>query len=196
MSGIEVTKAIRQKEKQTGGRIPIVATTASAMKEDRERSLEAGMDAYISKPIEREILFETIDRLTGNPIEARTGKADALSFDPVFDVGTVLDSLDGDSELLREVAGIFLAQAPKHMEKIRAAISDQDAKVLARAAHALKGSAANLLAQGVVTAASQLEEFGRAGSVAGCKEILVSLEVELRKLEAALGEFEKEFARA
>jgi hypothetical protein len=53
-----------------------------------------------------------------------------------------------------------------------------------------------LLAQGVVTAASQLEEIGRAGSVAGCKEILVSLEEELRKLEAALGEFEKEFARA
>ena len=196
MSGIEVAKAIRQKEKQTGGRIPIVATTASAMKEDRERTLEAGMDAYISKPIEREILFEAIDRLTGNPIEAGPGETGTRPFDPVFDAGAVLDSLDGDSELLREVAGIFLAQSPKHMEKIRAAISDQDAKVLARAAHALKGSAANLLAQGVVTMASQLEEIGRAGSVAGCKEILVSLEEELRKLEAALREFEKEFARA
>ena len=65
MSGLEVTAAIRRKEKDTGEHIPIVATTASAMKEDKERCLEAGMDGYISKPIEREILFETIDRVDG-----------------------------------------------------------------------------------------------------------------------------------
>jgi len=196
MSGIEVTEAIRRKEKMTGGHIPIIATTASAMIEDRERCLKAGMDAYISKPIEREVLFETIDMLTGNSNQANYGDANPRSYDPVFDAGAVLDSLGGDSELLREVAGIFLAQAPMHMEKIRAGISDQDPKALERAAHALKGSAANLLAQGVVVAASKLEEIGRAGSLAGSKEVLVSLEEELEKLETALGEFEKEYARA
>src|SRR5271169_3467243 len=141
------------------------------------------MDAYISKPIEREVLFETIERLTGYTKEAKPGDSDVRSYDPVFDVGAVLDSFDGDSELLREVAGIFLAQSPKHMEKIRGAISDQDPKVLERAAHALKGSAANLLAQGVMEAASKLEEIGRVGSVAGSKEALVLLEEELQKLE-------------
>ena len=196
MSGIEVTAAIRRKEKDTGGHIPIIATTASAMKEDRERCLDAGMDAYISKPIERDVLFETIDMLTGYSKEAKPDEAETRTFDPVFDVSAVLDSLDGDSELLREVAGIFLVQSTKHMEKIRGAISDQDPKVLERAAHALKGSAANLLAQGVVEAASKLEEIGRAGSVAGSKEALAPLEEELRKLEMALGEFEKEYARA
>ena len=196
MSGIEVTAAIRRKEKETGGHIPIIATTASAMKEDKERCLEAGMDAYISKPIEREVLFETIGALTGCSKAAKPDEAGIQSFDPVFDVAAVLDSLDGDSELLREVAGIFLAQSTKHMEKIRSAISDQDAKILERAAHALKGSAANLLAQGVVNAASKLEEIGRSGSVSGANEALVSLEEELRKLELALGEFEKEYARA
>jgi PAS domain S-box-containing protein len=195
MSGVEVTAAIRLKEKDTGEHIPIIATTASAMKEDRELCLEAGMDAYISKPIEREVLFATIDMLTGFSKEAKPGDEDAQSCDPVFDLGAVLDSLDGDSELLREVAGIFLAQTPKHMEKIRRAISDQDAKLLQRAAHALKGSAANLLAQGVVDAAFRLEGIGRAGSVDGSKEALVSLEVELGKLKLALGEFEKEYAR-
>jgi two-component system, sensor histidine kinase and response regulator len=114
----------------------------------------------------------------------------------VFDVGTALDSLDGDFELLREVAGIFLAQSPKHMERIRGAISDRDPKILQRAAHALKGSAANLLAQGVVEAASQLEEIARGGSVAGSKEALVSLEEELGKLELALGDFEEEYAKS
>ena len=198
MSGVEVTAVIRRKEKEknTGEHIPIIAATASAMKEDRERCLEAGMDAYISKPIEREVLFETIDMLTGYSKETRLDDAEARSYDPVFDVGAVLDSLDGDFELLREVAGIFLAQVPKHMERIRGAVSGQDANVLERAAHALKGSADNLLAQGVVQAASKLEEIGRVGTVTGSKEALVSLEEELGKLELALGEFEKEYARS
>ena len=69
-------------------------------------------------------------------------------------------------------------------------------RVVQRAAHALKGSAANLLAQGVMEAALKLEEIGRAGSVAGAKEALVTLEEELGKLESALGEFEKEYARS
>jgi two-component system, sensor histidine kinase and response regulator len=82
------------------------------------------------------------------------------------------------------------------MEKIRRGISDQDPEILKRSAHALKGSAANLLAQGVMEAALKLEEMGRSGSVAGSSEALVSLEEELRKLESALGEFEKEYARS
>ncbi len=196
MSGLEVTEAIRASEKNTGKHIPIIATTASAMKEDRELCLNAGMDAYISKPIERDILFETIDRLTGYNKESKRGAGGVRTTDPVFDVGAVLDSLDGDSELLREIAGIFLAQCPKHVEKIRAAISGGDAKILERGAHALKGAAANLLAEGVVGAASKLEEIGRSGSVAGAKELLGSLEEELGKLQHALGEFEKVFARA
>jgi PAS domain S-box-containing protein len=196
MSGLEVTAAIRRKEKDTGEHIPIIATTASVMKEDRERCIEAGMDAYISKPIEREVLFETIDMLTGYSKEAKLGDPGSRSCHPVFDAGAALDSLEGDSELLREIAVIFLAQSPKHMERIREAVSNRDPKLLERAAHALKGAAANLLAQGVVEAASKLEEIGRASSVAGSKEALVSLEEELGKLQLALGEFEKEYARS
>jgi PAS domain S-box-containing protein len=197
MSGVEITEAIRtrEKEKNSGEHIPIIATTASAMKEDKERCLAAGMDAYISKPIEREVLFETIDTLTGHSREAKAGDPDTRTYDPVFDLGAVLDSLDGDFELLREVAGIFLTQAPKHMEKIRRAISDQDPNALVRGAHALKGSAENLFARGVVQSASQLEEIGRVGSVPGSEDGLAALEEELGKLEMALGKFEKEFAR-
>jgi two-component system, sensor histidine kinase and response regulator len=196
MSGLEVTAAIRQKEKDTGEHIPIIATTASVMKEDRERCLEAGMDGYISKPIEREVLFETIDKLTGYSKQAKLGVAGSRSYDPVFDVDAVLDSLEGDSELLREITVIFLAQSPKHMEKIREGVSKRDPKLLEHAAHALKGSASNLLAQGVVEAASKLEEIGRAGYVAGSRQALVLLEEELGKLRLALGAFEKEYARS
>jgi PAS domain S-box-containing protein len=196
MSGIEVTAAIRSKEQSTGEHIPIIATTASAMKEDRERCLDAGMDAYLSKPIEREVLFETIDALTGYSKDPKPTQGSHRSHDPVFDVDAALMSLDGDIDLLREITGIFLAQVPRHMEKIREAISSRDPKLLARAAHGLKGAAANLLAQGVVETASKLEEIGRAGYVAGSQQALVALEEELGKLQSALGEFEKEYAQS
>jgi CheY-like chemotaxis protein len=61
MSGLEVTAAIRLKERTTGEHIPIVATTASAMKEDRERCLAAGMDAYLSKPIRAQELIQAVE---------------------------------------------------------------------------------------------------------------------------------------
>jgi CheY-like chemotaxis protein len=60
MNGFEATEAIRQQERERGGRVPIVAVTAHALKGDRERCLEAGMDAYVSKPIRQEELYEAI----------------------------------------------------------------------------------------------------------------------------------------
>src|SRR6202040_2508520 len=64
MGGFEATKAIRQLEEATGRHIPIIALTAHAMKGDRERCLEAGMDDYLTKPIQKAALFEAIQRAT------------------------------------------------------------------------------------------------------------------------------------
>ena len=66
MGGFEATALIREKEKNRAGRIPIIALTAHAMKGDRERCLDAGMDDYVSKPIQAKELFETIDRMATN----------------------------------------------------------------------------------------------------------------------------------
>jgi len=196
MSGIDVTQAIRRKEKEVGGHIPIIATTASAMKEDRERCLEAGMDAYLSKPFEKEMLYKTIDELTNVSKDAEFADTSVPSGGkPALDLNAALDSLDGDAELLREVAVIFLAQSPKHLEKIREAVSARDPRGLERAAHALKGQAAYLMAETTVELASRLEEIGRAGSIAGSAQALAMLEVELGKLQASLAELEREYAR-
>jgi HPt (histidine-containing phosphotransfer) domain-containing protein len=148
----------------------------------------------LAKPIEKDALYETMDFLTGSSEEDTRGSTATRSQNPVFDLGAALDSLDGDTELLREIVGISMTQFPKHMEKIREGISARNPKILEHAAHSLKGTGANLLAQGVMEAASRLEEIGRAGSVAGSKEALVKLEEELTKLQVALREFEKEYA--
>jgi len=63
MDGLEATRVIRARERGTGRHLPILAMTAHALKGDRERCLEAGMDGYIAKPIRAEELFDAIDRL-------------------------------------------------------------------------------------------------------------------------------------
>jgi CheY-like chemotaxis protein len=63
MDGFETTEIIRAREKSSGTRVPIIALTAHAMKGDEERCLEAGMDAYVSKPIRVDELFAAIDRV-------------------------------------------------------------------------------------------------------------------------------------
>ncbi len=196
MSGIEVTEAIRGKEKDTGKHIPIIAMTASALNEDRERCLAAGMDAYLTKPIDREALFNTMDELADDSEETNRSDSRAKSHDPVFDLSAALDALEGDSNLLGEIVEISLRQFPKHMENIRVGVAGQDPKALEHAAHALKGSAANLLARKVMEAAARIEEIGKAGSTLVPKEDLASLENELAKLQVALGEFEKDYARS
>jgi len=204
MSGIEVAVAIRAREKEraNGERVPIIATTASAIKEDKELCFSAGMDAYLSKPIERAALYAAIDELTGRASpgsasnQPATPAASRRAEGEVFDRAAVLDMLDGDSDLLHEIVGIFLTRCPNQMEKIREAVSVREPKSLERAAHALKGSAANLLARGVVEAAAKLEEIGRANEFDGSGAALQALEAEVLKLEAALGKSEKEYARS
>ena len=194
MSGIEVTAAIREKEKGTGRHIPIIATTASAMKEDKDRCLEVGMDAYLAKPIDKNALFETMETLVGALQPPQPAGDRVRPANPVFDPAVALESLDGDFDLLREIVGISLTQFTKHIQNIRDGVEKQDPKLLERAAHALKGTAANLLATGVVDAASRLEEMGRGASFAGSAEALQMVETETSKLQQALEEFEKEFA--
>ena len=195
MSGIEVTAAIREKEKGTDRHTPIIATTASAMQEDQDRCFEVGMDAYLAKPIDRKALFEAIDLLMGCSPDIKNKNGSDRPAKHVFDAAMVLESLDGDFDLMREIVGISLTQFSKHMQNIQDGISKENPKLLERAAHALKGTAANLHASGAMETAAQLEEMGRAGYLSGSKEALLSLEAEIAKLRRALGEFEKEFTQ-
>jgi two-component system sensor histidine kinase/response regulator len=189
MNGLEATRAIRDIECGTGRHVPIVAMTAHAMSGDRERCLEAGMDDYLTKPIRAEALVTYVERLTMSentkPSIEQTSSAPAQS-DQVLDLQEALDRVDGDRELLSEIANLFLADADEMMDVVRKAVEAKDGPALHRAAHRLKGSVVTFAAAPAADAALVLELLGRDGQVDGAPEALKRLEVEIARLVDAL----------
>ncbi len=188
LSGLEATAAIREKEKASGGHVPIIAMTAHAMKDDRKRCLEAGMDAYVSKPIRPEVLFEAIDGLRPLAPGAETGAPREEGLSEAVDQTALMSYLGGDVELLKEVVRLFLAESPRCLSQIRKAIRDRDQKSLESASHALKGSVGNLFAQPATEAAWALERMGREGNLAAAEEAYATLEKEIGRLQLALAD--------
>jgi len=162
MGGFEATAAIRAMEQDRGSRLPIVAMTAHAMKGDRERCLAAGMDEYLTKPLDPRQLCSLVEQI----VDGHRSTADAGP--PMPDVpAQVLARVGGDRQLLAEISRLFVDDAPRHLERIRQALDTRDAESLRRAAHGLKGAAANFDAEAVVDAARTLEEIGRTGTFDG-----------------------------
>lgn len=104
----------------------------------------------------------------------------------VLDTESALDRLEGDIELLRELAQSFRENAEEMLARVRDACARRRAEDLRQAAHSLKGSAANLSALAVVAAAQQLEQLGVSGDANGCGDLLAVLETEMRRLDEAL----------
>ncbi|HEX9002624.1 MAG TPA: response regulator [Blastocatellia bacterium] len=181
MDGFEATASIREQERATGNHLPIIAMTAHAMKGDRERCLEAGMDEYISKPIQSEELFRLIAELV--PISEQPKQEPGAV---VFDQAAALAQVEGDQELLAELVELFIADCPRLLAEIRQAIAQGQALALAHAAHSLKGAASNFRASGVVVLTQQLEDLARAEKLAEAATVSVSLEAEVGRLNAAL----------
>jgi CheY-like chemotaxis protein len=157
MGGFEATAAIRAREQQRGGHIRIVAMTARALRGDRERCLEAGMDDYVSKPIEPASLFAAVESRVAIRLDAPIDPAPATG---AIDRGDLLQRLGGDAALVCEVARLFVEDCPSRIEAIGAAVAARDAERLRTSAHALKGAAGNLSARALADAALTLERMG------------------------------------
>ncbi|HMF97949.1 MAG TPA: response regulator, partial [Vicinamibacterales bacterium] len=182
MGGFEATAAIRAMENARDARIPIVAMTAHAMKGDRERCLAAGMDEYLTKPLDPRQLCALVERIVDG--EPPTGAAAEVA---VPDVPTqVLARVGGDRQLLAEISRLFVDDAPRHLERIRQALDARDGESLRRAAHGLKGAAANFDAEGVVDAARTLEEIGRTGRFDQLEQAWQALAFETYRLISVL----------
>ena len=178
MDGLEATAAIRKWERKAGTHIPIIAMTAHAMKGDRERCLEAGMDGYTSKPIRIKDLEQVISELVPTASTKRhTTKLDERH--PVIDHHALLEGFDGNRGLLKEMARLFLADYPRRVEEIKESIRRGNATALERAAHALKGSVGNFAAKEASAMAQRLEDLGRDGQLDAAGEGFIALESEL-----------------
>jgi two-component system, sensor histidine kinase and response regulator len=158
MDGLEATRTIRIRERETGEHIPIIGVTAQAMKGDRQRCLDAGMDVYLPKPVRAALLHNAIDKIIGprpgNPengvpesqppatSEKSVNESKSVQSDKkaIVDWDSALDLVGGDSDLLKTVAEAFLEECPALLERMEQAIADGDGDSLRLAAHTLKNA--------------------------------------------------------
>ena len=184
MDGYEATAEIRRREREgSGGRTPVIAMTANAMQGDREKSLEAGMDDYLSKPVKPEDLDEVLRRWV-SPAYAQGTESDPAPDasenrsdlrDPIDH--SLLDRLrdlqqDGEPDILVELVDAFLSDVPARLETLRGAVEGGDEKSVERNAHTLKGSAQNMGAVRMSEICAGLEEAGRSGELARAPQLL------------------------
>jgi signal transduction histidine kinase/CheY-like chemotaxis protein len=181
LSGYDATRAIRQIEAATGARTPIVAMTARAMQGDRQRCLDAGMDDYISKPIQGKLLVEVINRTVASPADP----LDACS-PPAIDEAAALALADGDPALLREVKDLCVAETPSLLDEIDRALSAAQPAALSAAAHALRGMYLVFGPNEVVTVAEGIEEMALARDMCGAAVACGTLRPAAERVTAAL----------
>jgi signal transduction histidine kinase/CheY-like chemotaxis protein/HPt (histidine-containing phosphotransfer) domain-containing protein len=181
MGGFEATRAIREQEIQTGRHLPIVAMTAHAMKGDRERCLDAGMDEYVSKPIQKADLFRAIQAVIPSGSGGTETVKAVATLPHAFDRQTALERVGDDEEALSEVINLFLYDVPRQMDEIRTAIREGDHQRLESAAHCLRGAAGCLGGNRTAAAALRLESLGKLANLSGATEGLNELEHELKR---------------
>jgi PAS domain S-box-containing protein len=179
MSGVEATHEIRERERASGGHIPIIAMTAHAMAGDAEKYLSAGMDGYVSKPVRTGLLRAEIDRLAGTAErvgQQQVKEAEKEMPGPFIDFGELLARVESDRELLRDLLAVFKEEFTRHSHALRSAVEARDADQVALKAHILKGMLANLAAHEAAETAAHLESLGRNGATAEFEKSLAKFE--------------------
>lgn len=220
MDGFQATAAIRAIDPSaehdgTPPDVPIIAMTAHAMKSDEARCLAAGMDAYVSKPIDAKALLRTAERMvrarrsrTGT--EGRDIREDAACADPdvepalrkdstppparqeeadasdVIDLDAALKRLGGDRDLLGHMVRLFFEDSPELLDRIGKMLDRNKPAEAQRAAHSLKGLCANFDGRPAAAAASAIEEAAKAEDIEKARRGVPRLKDEVRRLAEAL----------
>ena len=189
MDGFEATLQIRLLDRINGRETFIIAVTAHAMKEYREKCLKWGFDDYVSKPINVRQLRDAIERKLARTETTNASTYPALqssAYEEVINFSEALAQVEGNTKLLGEITQIFLEQYPKLLEETRQALAQSDNEVVASAAHTLASSVGQLGAQRAFTAAKKLEHLGWQGDLSHVPEALAELEGELLLVRSAL----------
>ena len=172
MDGLEATARHRASQSLLNRDVPILALTAAAFEEDRQRCLQAGMNGFVLKPVSSASLKNAID-------EARAGQPTTdlvLATQPVFDREKMSERLLHDDELFQKVLGSFIEDAPHRLEAIKQALERENLPELSAQVHAAKGAAANVNAERLKASLTQLEEMVRTREVAALERAIRSCE--------------------
>ena len=185
MDGLEAARAIREQEAPGARRLPLIALTAHAMQGDRDRCLAAGLDGYLSKPIDVDELVATVERHGGVGAAAPSAALEPPASPAIFDERAALGYAGGDRKLLREVVTLFRADCPSSLRTIERAIGRRDAEALRLAAHRLKGAIATVGAPAGRHAAGELEATARGGDFESAGRAYARLREEIVRLDHA-----------
>jgi signal transduction histidine kinase/DNA-binding response OmpR family regulator/HPt (histidine-containing phosphotransfer) domain-containing protein len=188
MDGLEATRQVRQQWSESGPRI--IAMTANVTKEDQQACLDAGMNDYLAKPIRVHELVFALNKSQSLPMEAATpskkGTAPLeMAFDPAA-LDKLLDLIGGDKEGLAELIGSFLSDTPNLLADLRRALATNDAELLRRAGHTIKSTSRDFGAMALSRLGKQLEDLGKANSLAGAAELVAQAEAAYGPAQAAL----------
>jgi CheY-like chemotaxis protein len=177
MDGFTATRCIRETERRRsdGRRTPIIALTANVMSADRDRCIEAGMDAHLGKPIDATQLANCLEHYLVAP-PATAG----------IDLPALRRLTDGDVEFERDLIATFIASGDKNLADIVAALGTQDYETIARRAHALKSASANIHALMLAKTAGNLEQAVRKQSLDEVDGLVRLLERHLQQVNAQL----------
>jgi CheY-like chemotaxis protein len=186
MDGYETTARIRQHERATGVHVPIIAMTAHAMKGDRERCLEAGMDGYLTKPIHAKALYETVEAIDSSVGPSAAEIEVDLAYEGVLDWDAAVERVGGRTDLLEQMITLFFMECDKCLPELRAAINAHDAAQVRRLAHTLKGSLDCFAAHDAVIAAQRLEGIGHDGNLADAGKALADLAWRIERVKQSL----------
>ncbi len=191
MDGYESTRAIRTWEHERGVHIPIIALTASARSNDRQRCLSAGMDDFLAKPVKAMDLRRTVNawsraalekaasasRDLGSGPSAQTAPDEPMETKPAhpLDTSTALEQMEGNWTLYLKVLNRFTESVPSRLDEIEAAIQTGNANLLKVSAHGLKGAAATIGAEQVRQVAERMEHLAAESITQGMEVALAEL---------------------
>lgn len=207
MDGFEATQKIRELEKESGKSTPIVAMTGNAFDTDRKKCFASGMDDFIAKPVEPDILSKKIganltdqisDQESSNAPDLEISEVDILEPQdqviqsdtqiespeielPCFDKEKLFERFGGDEELMEMILESFVQEVPELLESIESSIANEDIETVQSKAHALKGTAANVNAERLRQAALDLEDQAKKQDASAFNEKLDGIQTEYER---------------
>ena len=193
MDGFAATAEIRNQERISGVRTPIIAMTAHALKGDRERCIEAGMDEYLSKPIRAKQLEELLEAMLSGDGQSRilsvSCETESLPVQSLINWRSAMEGVDGDRELLKSIIQVFLTESSTLLQELTQAVQNHDAATIRSRAHSLKGA---MLGVGAFTTADLvqiLELRTDGGSLESTMESVQAIKEQYRQITEELRDF-------